>query len=184
MQYDAIILELMSRIKTLEEEVSRLKSTVSALESHNSVPVDAASSLLERKISSSQSAKQSSVSYTKTTDQMIDACYKKGIEAYNRPDANIWSLADSVSETTGMNRSSAFMYICAVKSMLSGTVFKRAINTRALRRYFQSIYDDYGTEGLRNAISSVRKNISYRESFHLPSDSISGVCDEYEAKLS
>ena len=183
MQYDAIILELMSRIKTLEEEVSHLKSTVSALESCNSAPADEVSSLLSGK-NSSHSEKQSSVSYTKTTDQMIDACYKKGIEAYNRPDANIWSLADSVSETTGMNRSSAFMYICAVKSMLSGTVFKRAINTRALRRYFQSIYDDYGTEGLRNAISSVRKNISYRESFHLPSDSISGVCDEYEAKLS
>ena len=44
--------------------------------------------------------------------------------------------------------------------------------------------DDYGTEGLRNAVSSVRKNIAYRESFHLPSDSLSGVCDEYEAKLS
>ena len=115
---------------------------------------------------------------------MIDACYKKGTEAYERPEANLWSLADWVTAETGMNRSSAFMYISAVKSMLSGTVFKRAINTRALRRYFQSIYDDYGAEGLRNAVSSVRQNIAYRESFHLPSDSISGVCDEYEAKLS
>ena len=184
MQYDAIILELMSRIKTLEDEVSLLKSAVSALESREAVRLDESSDFSERKNSSVSSSKQSSVSYTKTTDQMIDACYKKGTEAYERPEANLWSLADWVTAETGMNRSSAFMYISAVKSMLSGTVFKRAINTRALRRYFQSIYDDYGAEGLRNAVSSVRQNIAYRESFHLPSDSISGVCDEYEAKLS
>ena len=184
MQYDAIILELMSRIKTLEGEVSLLKSAVSALESREEsqsrAPLDGSG----RKNSSTLSSKQSSVSYTKTTDQMIDACYKRGIAAYEQPDANIWSMADQVADETGMNRSSAFMYICAVKSMLSGTVFKRAVSTRALRRYFQSIYDDYGTDGLRRAVASVRRNISYRESFHLPSDSISQVCDEYEAKLS
>ena len=139
---------------------------------------------LKEKISFASEAKQGTVSYTKTTDQMIDACYRKGVEAYEHSDTNIWPLADSVSAATGMNRSSAFMYICAVKSMLTGTVFKRAINTRALRRYFQSIQQDYGAEGLRTAISSVRKNIAYREGFHLPSDSLIGVCEEYEAKLS
>ena len=184
MQYVAIILELMSRIKTLEEEVSLLKSAVSALESQETAHPNERSDIAERKSSSAASSKQSSVSYTKTTGQMIDACYEKGVEAYEQPNANIWPMADSVSEATGMNRSSAFMYICAVKSMLSGTVFKRAINTRALRRYFQSIYNDYGAEGLRSALSSVRKNIAYREGFHLPSDSISAVCDEYEAMLS
>ena len=184
MQYDAIILELMSRIKTLEGEVSLLKSAVSALESREEGQPHGFSDRSEQKNSFASDSRQSSVSYTKTTDQMIDACYKRGIAAYEQPDANIWSMADQVADETGMNRSSAFMYICAVKSMLSGTVFKRAVSTRALRRYFQSIYDDYGTDGLRRAVASVRRNISYRESFHLPSDSISQVCDEYEAKLS
>lgn len=184
MQYDSIILELMSRIKTLEAEVSQLKSSISDLELRASSQDTETNISSETKNSFSSSRTSPSVSYTKTTDQMIDACYKKGIEAYEHPDINTWSLADAVSETTGMNRNSAFMYICAVKSMLNGTVFKRAVNTRALRRYFQSIYNDYGTDGLRNAISAVRKNIAYRESFNLPSDSISGVCDEYEAKLS
>ena len=184
MQYDAIILELMSRIKTLEGEVSQLKTAVSALEARGSIRSDGEQALLKEKISFASEAKQGTVSYTKTTDQMIDACYRKGVEAYEHSDTNIWPLADSVSAATGMNRSSAFMYICAVKSMLTGTVFKRAINTRALRRYFQSIQQDYGAEGLRTAISSVRKNIAYREGFHLPSDSLIGVCEEYEAKLS
>lgn len=82
-----------------------------------------------------------------------------------------------------MNRNSAFMYICAVKNMLEGSVFKRAVNIKALKYYLEAICQDYGADGLRKAVFSVRQNIAYRQRFHLPSDSISAVCDEYERKL-
>ena len=52
-----------------------------------------------------------------------------------------------------------------------------------LRREFEAGLPLTGEDGLRRAVASVRKNISYRESFHLPSDSICAVCDEYERKL-
>lgn len=181
MQYEAILLELMSRIKVLESDISTMKASISNLESAvlseqtgSSDPVQSAPS---------PARGQNPTSYTKTTDQMIDACYLRGKEAYETPGVNIWSLADAVTNETGMNRNSAFMYIHAVKSMLEGVVFKRAVNTRALKRYFSAIHRDYGEDGLRRAVASVRKNISYRESFHLPSDSICAVCDEYERKL-
>ncbi len=171
----------MSRIKVLETEISNMKESISNLESAILSGGTENSNQAENLLS--PAGGQGSSSYTKTTDQMIDACYLRGKEAYGSPGVNIWSLADTVAGETGMNRNSAFMYICAVKSMLEGVVFKRAVNTRALKRYFSAIHHDYGDAGLRRAVASVRKNISYRESFHLPSDSICAVCDEYEKKL-
>lgn len=183
MQYESIILELMSRIKVLESDVSSMKKSISTLESILSLQ-EIQDSIDKENFSPVNSQNSTSpTSYTKTTDQMIYACYKRGKEAYQNPHVNIWSLADNVAQETGMNRNSAFMYIHAVKNMLGGTVFKRAVNAKALRYYFEAIYQDYGADGLRTAISSVRKNISYRQHCGLPYASISSICEEYERKL-
>lgn len=181
MQYEPIILELMSRIKVLESDVSNMKESISSLKSIIQLQEMQDSNSQEN--ISSQTGGQNSAPYTKTTDQMISACYKYGKEAYQNPGINIWSLAGSAAQETGMNRNSAFMYICAVKNMLGGTVFKRAINTKALRHYLAAICQDYGEDGLRTAITSVRENIAYRQHCSLPSGSIASVCEEFERKL-
>lgn len=182
MQYDSIILELMSRIKTLEGEVSQLKEIVQELQS--STPASPSSPVTPaQEHEPTESTHTHSTSYTKTTDAMIDLCYVYGKEAYQHPGSNLWSYADKVSKESGMNRNSAFMYICGVKNLLEGSVYKRAMNAKALRKYFSAIYADFGKAGLEKAISSARKNIDYRTSFQLPSDSSISICEEFEAML-
>ncbi len=178
MQYEPIILELMSRIKVLETEVSNMKEQISFLESSYSSTGPAP----ENSPPQSHQGK-TPTAYTRTTDEMIHACYTQGKSAYQTPGSNIWSLADQVSEETGMNRNSAFMYICAVRNMLGGNVFKRAVNVKALNYYLEAIHRDYGADGLRAALSSVQQNIAYRQRYNLPSDSFSALYDTYKEKL-
>ena len=176
MQYDSIILELMSRIKKLEEEIQELRVRLDSVEFSSNAPVSSASD-------SAALPSSPSSSYTKTTDQMISLCYHYGKNAYLNRSTNLGELADRISSESGMNRSSAFMYICAVKALLEGTVFKRAINAKSIRQYLNSIYQEFGSDGLRKALSSLRLHIEYRIANHIPSESIDEICKEFEKKL-
>ncbi len=164
MQYETIILELLSRIKKLEEDVEDLKQS----RQNNVVEQENATSV-------------SSVSYTKMTDEMIEICYKCGKMVFQGENAQ--ELADDVAKETGMNRNSAFMYIYVVSSLLSGEVFKRAISKKALEIYFKKIFQDYGSEGLKKAIKATRLHIDYRRSCGHAVDSIEEACDKAEARL-
>ncbi len=164
MQYETIILELLSRIKKLEEDVEELKQS----RQNNVVEQENATSA-------------SSVSYTKMTDEMIEICYKCGKMVFQGENAQ--ELADDVAEETGMNRNSAFMYIYVVSSLLSGEVFKRAISKKALEIYFKKIFQDYGSDGLKKAIKATRLHIDYRKSCGHTVDSIEEACDKAEARL-
>lgn len=177
MQYETIILELMSRIKALENEVEVMKKDIQSLQAARSQ--SEANDLSD----SSDTAAQITAQYSKTTDQMIDACYSFGKIANNNNRGNIGGYANVVSSQTGMNRNSAFMYICAVDCLLGGKVFKRAISTKALRKYLSSIYGEFGKTGLEKAIKATRAHIAYRHENGLPSDSISALCDEFENML-
>lgn len=174
MQYDSIILELMSRIKKLEDEVARLKTVVAESQS---------GAVENTNVEQPDSGKQSSGSYIKMTDQMIDLCYVMGKRAYRERSSNLWNLADLAARDTGMNRNTAFMYICAVKNMLEGVVYKRAINAKALRKYLSNILAEFGKNGLGNAVQATRLNVEYRIQCGIPSDSIAAICDEFQKKL-
>lgn len=164
MQYEAVILELMSRIKKLEEEVKELKSQ----QEDNK----------ERKTFSTEGK-----IYTKTTDEMIDICYTCGKRYHENCSLNPWSLADQVAEKTGMNRNSAFMYICAVKGLIEGTIYKRSVNTNALRKYMSNILSEYGKSGLERAIRAAKLHADYLKSLNKPVDMIESVCKEYRKYL-
>ena len=176
MQYDSIILELMSRIKKLEDEVAALKNKVSELEAPSAV--DENQERFQNEV-----PQQSSVSYTRMTDEMIDICYTMGKIAFQNRGANLWTLADQAAAQTGVNRNSAFMYICAVKSMLEGTVYKRIISAKASKTYFDNIFAEYKREGLIRALKATDLHVEYRKQCGIPSDGIVKICDEYRRKL-
>lgn len=169
MQYETIILELMSRIKVLEDELTALKERVAALEQ---APAE-----------TDEPATQRTTVYTKTTEHMMDVCYAYGKKAHEIPDASISDYADTVAAETGMNRSSALMYISAVKNLLEGKVFKRAVNNTALRKYFSAIYEESGAAGLAKAIQATRETIAYRTRYGIASDAMTALCEEFEALL-
>lgn len=176
MQYEAIILELMTRIKNLEDEVARLKEEQSNLSRLLSQEEGAASEDADLEADG-----ESSVPYKKMTDEMIDICYLYGKKTCDGQSAG--ELADEIGEKTGMNRNSAVMYLYAVNGMLNGTVYKRAINTKATQKYLERISDEFGKEGLRKALKAIRLHIEYRRSCGHTVDSLEEIYKSYESRL-
>jgi hypothetical protein len=167
MQYETIILELLTRIKKLEEDVAKLKAQRASL------PISGGET-------DNQQASETTA-YRKMTDEMIEICYKCGKKAAEGE--NVQELADDISETTGMNRSSAIMYLYAVQGMLAGTIYKRAISAKAMKKYYDAIFKEYGSAGLRKAIRATRLHIDYRRECGHTVDSIEEICDRYESRL-
>lgn len=167
MEYERIILELMSRIKNLEEEVPQLRERISRLESHLSSFGDNAHC-------------SSAVTYTKTSDEMIDACYDYGKMAFSDATLDLGNLANTVSERTNMNRNSALMYIYVVKCMLEGEIYKRAISAKATEKYFKAILSDYGRTGLSKALRAAKEHIKYRQNLGHTVDSLISLYERYE----
>lgn len=161
MNYDKIIIELLSRVKILEEEVIELKEK------------------LEKPEVSTEKVKE----YTKTSPEMIMSCYKFGKKAFENPNTDIKNCAEIISKETQMNKSSAFMYIYVVKCLLSGEVFKRAINSSALKTYLNLINEEFGKNGLKKALYATHLHIQYRKSCGQKVTSISKICTTFEKRL-
>jgi len=176
MQYETIILELLSRIKKLEDDVNELKQ---ARNITSNIPSFDENESGEE--SSHQLTNGTTVSYKKLTDEMIDICYKCGKKA--AAGENIQELADDIADSTGMNRNTAIMYVYAVREMLSGTVYKRAISAKAMKKYYDTIFNEYGSAGLEKAIRATRLHIAYRRECGHMVDSIEEICDLYEGRL-
>lgn len=170
MQYETIILELLTRVKALENDVNELKQAQLRTQG-NDIAEDN-----DHRVTSTAKAP-----YTKLTDEMIDLCYEYGKRV--AAGENIQKLSKYVSDTTGMNRNTAFMHIYVVQCMLEGKIYKRGISSKATKRYFDAIFSEYGSAGLKRAINAARLNIAYREECGIPSDSVKEICDSYEIRL-
>lgn len=169
MQFEKIILELLSRIQKLEEEVDSLKQTV--YEGAEKDPSE----------KSALAIQGTNTTYKKMTDEMIELCYKYGKRVHQGE--NLQEIADDISHETGMNRNSAIMYLQAVSSMLDGTIYKRAINSKALQKYFDNIWNDFGSNGLKKALTATKHHIEYRREFGHPVDSIEEICAKAAKRL-
>lgn len=172
MQYETIILELLSRIKKLEDDVNELKLAQNGTRAVNETIEDG---------SDDQILNESTVSYRKMTDEMIDICYKCGKKVV--AGESVQELADDIADSTGMNRNSAVMYLYAVQGMLEGKIYKRAISAKAMKKYYDIIFNEYGSAGLKKAIYATRLHIEYRRECGHTVDSIEEICNAYENRL-
>lgn len=41
------------------------------------------------------------------------------------------------------------MYLQVISNMLDGVIYKRAINSKAIKKYFDNIWNDFGIEALK-----------------------------------
>lgn len=172
MQHDAIILELLSRIKKLEDDVTELKQVRigKALDYGNSAEED-----------DGQVWKKEAISYSKVTDEMIEACYECGKKvAFGE---HIQDMADYVAESTGMNRNTAFMHLYVVQCMIDGNVYKRAISAKATKAYYDGIINDFGDAGLKLALCATAQHLAYREENGITAGPIENVYNEYKNRI-
>lgn len=172
MQYDTIILELLSRIKKLEDDVNELKQVRigKALDYGNSAEED-----------EGQMWKKETMSYNKVTNEMIEACYECGKKVARGE--NIQDMADYVAESTGMNRNTAFMHLYVLRAMIEGDVYKRAISAKATKLYYDGIIKDFGDAGLKQALCATAQHLAYREENGITAESIENVYNEYKNRI-
>ena len=177
MPYSSVILELMTRIKKLEDEVSLLQDEVSRLKATS---CESDMEDVTDTVPASSGEVRERNSYGKTTDEMIDLCYVLGKQLHANINLNIWDLADKVASKTGMNRNSAFMYIYVVRNMLDGTIYKRIINTTATKKYLSRIYAELGVIGLETALQALKLHLEYLNSRGIPCVSTQKIYDEFQ----
>lgn len=172
MQYETIILEMLSRIKKLEDEVVELSTRLNSFSQEDYTSLSSTSPETNNPLSSG---------YVKMTDEMIDICYKSAKKVVDGE--NVQELADDIADSTGMNRNSAIMYLYAVQGMLEGTIYKRAISSKAMKKYYDTIFNEYGSAGLKKAIQATRLHIDYRRECGHTVDSIEEICNKYESRI-
>ncbi len=170
MQYEMTILELMERVKRLELELDAMKQAMAA---------QAAPSLPATEDEADPA--DGKMIYSKVTAEMIDACYIGGKKIHEG--GNITLLADEVSRSTGMKRSTAIMFLYAVDRLLSGKIFKRGISLKGLQVYLERILEEYGKEGLQKALYAMELHIAYRKQCGLPIASTERLCAGFRALL-
>ena len=167
MNYESIILELMNRIKVLENRCDEMEEQMSNL---GIEPVDIGEEFMMRRNTVRQ----------KMTKEQIRNCYEHGVALYKYDYLDLSSEISKLLSETPMNPNSAIMYVSAVINMLNGEVYKRAINQTATELYFQYIQADFGVEKLKNAIHSTKLHIKYREQFGPTLTGLVELCNKYD----
>lgn len=178
MNYESIILEMFTRIKTLEDQVKILKDEVEDLEQ-----IPSSQTALAPEAGEETPARQGSTGRVnqKMSDERVELCYQCGRRAYQGEKTG--KLADEIVEKSGMNRNSAVIYLGAVTSMLRGTGYKRSISLPAMEYFFQVISRDDGADGLEKALQASRQYSAYHRAGGHNTNSIDELCKKYEALL-
>lgn len=159
MQYETVILELMSRVQKLEEEVSELKASVEFNEKKQ----------VKRNV--------------KVKPEMIELCYEKAKLLCNNENLNMDDLAQEVSKQTGMNFSTAKMNIHSITKMLTGEGYNRILSSDSLDLCLSLIYDEYGYDGLYKALKSTKLHIEYLKTKGMATQKLVSVYDKYEQMI-
>ena len=93
------------------------------------------------------------------TDEYIEACCTYGKLVCNEM-CKIQDAKEKIGKM-GMNKSSAYMYLTAYRSMRHGEVFKRNISSKAMSFFLDHIRLKHGSAGLEKAIRSAELNVDY-----------------------
>ena len=90
-------------------------------------------------------------------------CYAYGKRVYNH-ELDMGTAAIQISKT-GMGIGSARAYLYCVCAMLDGVQYKSTVKENATSYFLTSILADYGMDGLRKALNSVRLHLEYQRRY-------------------
>lgn len=114
----------------------------------------------------------------KITRQMVDEVWAAFLR-HLREQIEIGRLADDVASNTGMNRSSAFIYLYILSNLVKGEYNKRALKFSDLEYLMKRIKTELGHQAFANAIESLRQSVPYwREKLSGSfADKVEAYCD-------
>lgn len=163
MQYETIILELMSRVQKLEDEVEKLKNSIS--------------------VNDIQQTEFHPKKNVKVTSEMTRECYERAKKAYINHYIYFNDLAEEVSVKTGMNLNTAKMNIHSMTQMLRGEEFNRILSADALDLCLMWIYDDFAQKGLKNALKATELHIEYLKTKDMATSKLIAVFNKHKDKI-
>ena len=97
----------------------------------------------------------------KITAEYYKECYKSG-KRIVEGSLSIGMANKNIYEM-GMSYNSVPHYLRCVRAMLVGERFTATISESALTYFLSQIHEEYGEEGLRKALSSVRQYLEYQK---------------------
>lgn len=96
------------------------------------------------------------------TEQQVEAACLVASQVYKAqlsPNKGVTML----SRDFGLNETSAKIFIDDYKYLITGHIFKRTLSSFAMSYFVESIWTEYGSDGLANAVKSLRSHIDYFE---------------------
>jgi DNA-damage-inducible protein J len=119
------------------------------------------------------------------TKEMVDEVWHAFIR-YHKGLGEIGRLSDEVSEKSGMNRGSAFIYLNILSNLIKGEPNTRTLKMKDLEYLMEKIKSDLGLDAYRNAIQSLKKSVPYwREKLAGTfADKVEALCIRLEELLS
>lgn len=94
------------------------------------------------------------------TRDMVDEVWQAFVK-YHKGLGEISRLSDEVSENSGMNRGSAFIYLTILSNLIKGESNTRTLKMQDLEYLMGKIESELGTNEYRNAIQSLKQSIPY-----------------------
>lgn len=98
----------------------------------------------------------------KITIEMVDSIWEY-FKKYLNGSGEISYLSDKISENTGMNRGSAFIYMNVLANLVKGETNKRVIKMQDLEHLMNKIQEELGDDSYCKAIYSLKKSVPYWE---------------------
>ena len=97
-----------------------------------------------------------------TVEQYVE-CY----ELAKKVNAEQMSIQEATIKLydMGVSENSAMMYLRCARSMLQGIRFTSRVKEMAISYYLMQIYKEYGKDGLRKALLSLRQYLDYQKKY-------------------
>lgn len=94
------------------------------------------------------------------TKNMVDEVWSAFLKYYKGL-GEISGLSDEVSEKSGMNRGSAFIYLNILSNLIKGESNTRSLKIKDLKYLIEKIRSELGENEYQNAIQSLKNSIPY-----------------------
>ena len=97
------------------------------------------------------------------TVEQYSECY----ELAKRVNAEQMSIQEATMRLydMGVSENSAMMYLRCARSMIQGKRFTSRVKELAISHNLEKIYEEYGKEGLRKALYSLRHYLDYQKKY-------------------
>ena len=115
----------------------------------------------------------------KIPNELVPLAYELSKKVYEK-ELSFTDARDMLARDNKMNPGSAGDYIHNFRYMVEGREFARTLNAFSMEYYLEHIYQDYGKDGLSNALKALQGHIDYYEKIRKPTVRLVAMRDLFQ----